>query len=87
VLLDLDEPRTFGAALSGVDRVFLLNGYSVEMLVQSKTLVDAARKAGVQRIVHLGTLWRMGYHRSALPGQERQQGRDRGSAQATFLLC
>jgi NAD(P)H dehydrogenase (quinone) len=55
VLLDLDEPRTFGAALRGVDRVFLLNSYSVEMLTQSKTLVDAARKAGVQHIVHLGT--------------------------------
>jgi hypothetical protein len=54
VLLDLDDPRTFGAALAGVDRLFLLTGYTVAMLAQSKTLVDAAKKARVQHIVHLG---------------------------------
>ena len=55
VLLDLDRPSTFAAALRGVDRVFLLTGYTVAMLAQSKTFVDAARKASVQHIVHLGT--------------------------------
>jgi NAD(P)H dehydrogenase (quinone) len=54
VHLDLDDPRTFAGALAGVDRLFLLTGYTVAMLVQSKTLVDAAKKAGVQHIVHLG---------------------------------
>lgn len=54
VHLDLDDPRTFGAALAGVDRIFLLTGYTVAMLTQSKTLLDAARKAGVGHIVHLG---------------------------------
>lgn len=54
VYLDLDDPRTFAGALAGVDRLFLLTGYTVAMLVQSKTLVDAAKKAGVQHIVHLG---------------------------------
>jgi uncharacterized protein YbjT (DUF2867 family) len=54
VLLDLDDPQTFGTALAGVDRLFLLTGYTVDMLVQSKTLVDAAKKAGVSHIVHLG---------------------------------
>jgi uncharacterized protein YbjT (DUF2867 family) len=54
VLLDLDEPRTFAAALAGVDRLFLLTGYTVAMLAQSKTLVDAARKARVRHVVHLG---------------------------------
>lgn len=54
VHLDLDDPRTFGAALAGVDRIFLLTGYTVAMLAQSKTLVDAASKAGVKHIVHLG---------------------------------
>ena len=54
VLLDLDDPRTFGVALSGVDAVFLLTGYTVDMLVQSKTLVDAAVKAGVKHMVHWG---------------------------------
>jgi NAD(P)H dehydrogenase (quinone) len=54
VLLDLDQPNTFAAALRGVDRVFLLTGYTVAMLAQSKTFVDAAKKARVQHVVHLG---------------------------------
>jgi NAD(P)H dehydrogenase (quinone) len=54
VLLDLDRPATFAAALYGVDRVFLLTGYTVAMLAQSKTFIDAARKARIQHIVHLG---------------------------------
>jgi len=52
--LDLDDPRIFALALAGVDRVFLLTGYTVAMLTRSKTLVDAARKAGVSHIVHVG---------------------------------
>lgn len=52
--LDLDDPTTFALALAGVDRVFLLTGYTVGMLTQSKTLVDAAKKAGVRHIVHIG---------------------------------
>ncbi len=54
VYLDLAEPRTFGDAIQGVNSLFLLTGYTVEMLVQSKALVDAARRAGVKHIVHLG---------------------------------
>lgn len=54
VYLDLDDPRTFAPALQGVDRLFLLTGYSVSMLVQSKAMVDACKKAGVKHIVHLG---------------------------------
>ena len=46
--------RRSRAALAGVDRLFLLTGYTVDMLVQSKTLVDAAKKAGVRHIVHQG---------------------------------
>ncbi len=53
-LLDLDDPKTFALALAGVERVFLLTGYTVGMLTQSKTLVDAAKKAGVRHIVHVG---------------------------------
>ncbi|MBE9461930.1 NmrA family NAD(P)-binding protein [Dyadobacter subterraneus] len=52
--LDLDRAETFAAALAGVDRVFLITGYSVAMLTQSKVLIDSAKKAGVQHIVHLG---------------------------------
>ncbi|WP_052053426.1 MULTISPECIES: NmrA family NAD(P)-binding protein [Nocardiaceae] len=54
VRLDLDDPSTFAHALHGVDRVYLLTGYTVAMLTQSKTLVDAAVKAGVSHIAHQG---------------------------------
>jgi NAD(P)H dehydrogenase (quinone) len=54
VRLDLDDPSTFALALAGVDRAFLLTGYTIAMLTQSKTFVDAAKKAGVKHIVHLG---------------------------------
>ncbi len=54
VFLDLDDPSAFSEALKGVDSLFMLTGYTVGMLVQSKALVDAAKKAGVKHIVHLG---------------------------------
>ncbi|MDB5660524.1 MAG: hypothetical protein JWS10_3139 [Cypionkella sp.] len=54
VLFDLDDPRTFGPALCGVDRMNILTGYTIAMTHQTKTLVDAAKKAGVQHIVNQG---------------------------------
>jgi NAD(P)H dehydrogenase (quinone) len=54
VYLDLDDARTFPAALQGIDRLFLLTGYTIAMLHQSKTIVDAAADAGVSFIVHQG---------------------------------
>lgn len=54
VVLDLNAPEGFAEALQGVDRVFLLTGYTADMLYQSKKLVDAAVDAGVSHIVHLG---------------------------------
>ena len=54
VLLDLSDARTFPAALTGIDRLFLATAYTVEMVHQSKTIVDAAADAGLQFIVHLG---------------------------------
>ncbi|MEU0238603.1 NmrA family NAD(P)-binding protein [Nocardiopsis sp. NPDC006198] len=54
VVLDLDRPEHFAVALEGVDRVFLLTGYTADMLYQSKMFVDAAAQAGVEHIVHLG---------------------------------
>jgi uncharacterized protein YbjT (DUF2867 family) len=54
VLLDLDQPETFPEALTGIDRLFLVTGYTVAMVHQSKTIVDAAADAGVKFIVHLG---------------------------------
>lgn len=54
VVIDLNDPATFAPALEGVDRAFLLTGYTSEMLFQSKTFVDAAVDAGVGHVVHLG---------------------------------
>jgi uncharacterized protein YbjT (DUF2867 family) len=52
--LDLDDARTFPAALEGVDRLFVMTGYTVAMTHQTKTITDAAADAGVGHIVHLG---------------------------------
>jgi len=52
--IDLDDPRTFDQALKDVTGIFLMTGYTVDMLVQSKSLIDAARRNGVKHIVHLG---------------------------------
>jgi len=54
VFLDLDEPKSLGLAMHNVDRVMIITGYTVAMLQQAKCVVDAAYKAGVQHIVHLG---------------------------------
>jgi NAD(P)H dehydrogenase (quinone) len=54
VWLDLDDARTFPAALDGIDRLFVMTGYTVAMTHQSKTITDAAADAGVGHIVHLG---------------------------------
>jgi uncharacterized protein YbjT (DUF2867 family) len=52
--IDLDDSRTFDEALKDITGVFLITGYTVDMLVQSKTLIDAAKRNGVNHIVHLG---------------------------------
>src|SRR5260221_8205950 len=52
--IDLDDPRTFDVALKAVTGIFLLTGYTVDMLVQSKSLIDAAKRNGVNHIVHVG---------------------------------
>lgn len=56
VAFDFESPPTLRPALEGVDAVFLLTGYSVDMLVHSKRLLDAAKVEGVRHIVHLGAL-------------------------------
>ena len=56
--IDLDDPRTFDEALKNVTGIFLVTGYTVDMLVQSKSLVDGARRNGVTHIVHLGAFTR-----------------------------
>ncbi|MDB5995083.1 MAG: hypothetical protein JWP42_2219 [Pseudomonas sp.] len=54
VLFDYDREETLAPALDGVDSVFMLTGYTVDMLKQSHAFVNAAKKAGVKYIVHLG---------------------------------
>jgi NAD(P)H dehydrogenase (quinone) len=54
VHLDLDDFSTFAPALEGVDRLFMATGYTVDMLRQSKDLVNCAQRAGLKQIVHLG---------------------------------
>jgi uncharacterized protein YbjT (DUF2867 family) len=54
VLLDFDDEGTHHAAFEGIDRLFMVTGYTVDMLRQSKALLDAAKKQGVQHVVHLG---------------------------------
>jgi NAD(P)H dehydrogenase (quinone) len=54
VHLDLDVVDTFPLAMWKIDRVFMATGYSVDMLRQSKDLINYARRAGVKVIVHLG---------------------------------
>src|SRR5712692_242893 len=56
--IDLDDPRTFDEALNNVTSIFLITGYTVDMLVQSKTLIDAAKRNGVKHIAHLGAFTR-----------------------------
>lgn len=54
VYLDLDKFETFAPALQGVESIFMATGYTVDMLRQSKDLVNAAKRAGITHIVHLG---------------------------------
>jgi NAD(P)H dehydrogenase (quinone) len=73
-VVDLDRPEIEGlasltATLADVDRVFLLTGYDVRMLSQSKAVIDAASEVGVKHVVHLGayaagntTIVHLGWH-------------------------
>jgi len=54
VHLDLDKVETMSSALENVDRLFMATGYTVDMLRQSKDLVNQAKRAEVKLIVHLG---------------------------------
>jgi NAD(P)H dehydrogenase (quinone) len=53
-ILDLDDPKTITPALKDIDRALLLTGYTVDMLRQSKRVLDTAKQTGVKHIVHIG---------------------------------
>ena len=52
--LDYDEASTLSPALQDIDSVFMATDYTVGMLRQSKAFINAAKRAGVHHIVHLG---------------------------------
>ena len=54
VTLDFDDPSTHLPAFEGIDRLFMMTGCTVDMLLQSKVLTDNAKKAGISHVVHLG---------------------------------
>lgn len=54
VHLDLDDVETIERAVVSVDGLLLMTGYTVDMLKQSKRAIDAAQRAGVDHIVHIG---------------------------------
>jgi len=54
VILDFDDESTHLSALEGIDRLFMMTGYTVDMLLQSKVLLDNAKKAQIKHVVHLG---------------------------------
>jgi uncharacterized protein YbjT (DUF2867 family) len=53
VTADLDRPATVEAALAGVDRLFLLTRQTSRQLEQEQTVIAAAARAGVGRVVKL----------------------------------
>ena len=53
VTADLDRPATVEAALAGVDRLFLLTRQTGRQLAQEQTVIAAAARAGVGRVVKL----------------------------------
>ena len=47
VILDFDDETTLLYALEGIDGIFVVTAYTVDMLRQSKALLDNAKKAGL----------------------------------------
>jgi NAD(P)H dehydrogenase (quinone) len=54
VLFDYDNEWTHLPALKDIGSVFMLTGYTVDMLIQSKVFIDNARNSTVKHIVHVG---------------------------------
>jgi NAD(P)H dehydrogenase (quinone) len=55
VHFDFNDPDSMARALVGMDCVLMVTGYTVDKLKQGKAFIDAAKKAGVGYVVHLGS--------------------------------
>lgn len=55
-LFDWDKPSTFGPALQGVEKLFVLTPVSEKQAEYTKELVEAAKKAGVKHVVKLSVM-------------------------------
>lgn len=55
-LFDWDKPETYGPALQGVDKVFVLTPLAEKQVEYTQLLVNAAKKAGVKHIVKLSVM-------------------------------
>ncbi|MFL5620317.1 MAG: SDR family oxidoreductase [Gemmatimonadaceae bacterium] len=54
---DYDRPETFDRALAGVDTLLLISGPDVgRRVAQHRRVIDAARRAGVKRIVYTSAI-------------------------------
>jgi uncharacterized protein YbjT (DUF2867 family) len=53
---DFDRPETLDAALEGVDTAFLLTGLTPDTVGQQTTFIEAAKRAGVGRVVKLSAI-------------------------------
>jgi uncharacterized protein YbjT (DUF2867 family) len=53
VIGDLQNPASLSAAFDGAERVFLLNALAQDETAQGLAAVEAAKKAGVKRIVYM----------------------------------
>ena len=73
VLFDLDRPDTFGPALAGVEKLFLLSSGGTE---REGPVVDAAKKAGVRHVVKL-SVW-------GAEGEKFQFGREHRPIEKTI---
>lgn len=54
VAFDYNDKTSMQQALIGIDSVFMMTGYSIDMLKHSKNFVDIAAKSQVKYIMHLG---------------------------------
>lgn len=54
VYMDYNDRNSIRAALKGIDCVFMMTGYTIDMLTQSKNFIDVAKECGLRYVVHLG---------------------------------